>query len=272
VPTSLIWVLLEKSPVVNLHLLTAEVAMNKFRLLRIVTTVLLLTSSCASTTYVAKPLPFKMPEAYNNVQEAGGAMIGARAYVDSKEAQENFGFDVRGAGMLPVEIVVDNRGTHPLEINAGQTFLEDKNGNLWPILSKDIAYDRATKYAQTKEIFKSGAYQGFLGAVAGAAIGAAIGIVSGHNLGSDIGKGAVIGGVGGGVIGGSNAYAEGADEARHTISDDLRQKALKLQALEPKNLSYGFLFFPGEAKSAKQLRLQIVEKDTGKPFTLFMKL
>jgi uncharacterized protein YcfJ len=150
--------------------------------------------------------------------------------------------------------------------------LEDKEGNLWPILSKDIAYDRATKYAQTKEIFKSGAYQGFLGAVAGAAIGAAVGIVSGRNLGESVGKGAVIGGVGGGVLGGSSTYAEGADEARHAIVNDLQQKALKLQSLEPKNLSYGFIFFPGEAKSVKQLRMQILEKDTGKTFTLFMSL
>ncbi len=234
--------------------------------------VLLLVSSCASSTYVVKPLPFKMPEAYRNAQEAAGATIGAQAYVDPKAAQENFGFDVRGAGMLPVEVVIDNRGPHPLEINVGQTFLEDKEGNLWPILSREIAYDRATKYAQTKEVFKSGAYQGFLGAVAGAAIGAAIGIVSGHNVGSDIGKGAVIGGVGGGVMGGANIYAEGADEARHAIINDLQQKSLKLQALAPNNLSYGFLFFPGEAKSAKQLRIQIVEKDTGRSFTLFMQL
>ncbi len=233
---------------------------------------LLISSSCASTTYVAKPLPFKMPEAYNNAQQAAGAVIGARAYVDAKEAKENFGFDVRGAGMLPVEVVIDNRGTHPLEVNVGQTFLEDKEGNLWPILPRDIAYDRATKYAQTKEIFKSGAYSGFLGSVAGAAIGAAVGFVGGqHNVAESMGKGAVIGGVGGGVLGGASASAEGADEARHTIINDLQQKTLKLQTLEPNNLSYGFIFFPGEAKSAKQLRLQIIEKDTSKPFTLFLK-
>ncbi len=245
--------------------------MRKNRLPGVIIAVLLLTAGC-STTYVAKPLPFKMPESYQNAQEAAGAVIGARAYVDAKEAKENFGFDVREAGMLPVEIVIDNRGTHPLEINVGQTFLEDKEGNLWPILPKDIAYDRATKYAQTKEIFKSGAYQGFLGAVAGAAIGAAIGIVSGHDVGSDIGKGAVIGGVGGGVMGGAGTYSEGADEARHAIISDLQEKALKLKSMEPNNLSYGFVFFPGESKSAKQLRLQIVEKDTGKALTLLLSL
>ena len=243
------------------------------KLLGAVLVVFFFISACASTTYEVKPLPFKMPEAYANAQEAAGATIGARAYVDPKEAENNFGFDVRGAGMLPVEIVVDNKGIHPLEINVNQTFLEDKEGNLWPILSKDIAYDRATKYAQTKEIFKSGAYQGFLGAVAGAAIGAAIGIVSGqHEVGRSIGKGAVIGGVGGGVLGGANAAGEGAYEARHKIVGDLQDKSLKLQSLAPNNLSYGFIFFPGEAKSAKQLRMQIVEKDAGKVFTLFLAL
>ncbi len=242
------------------------------KMLGIGSIVLLIASSCASSTYVVKPLPFKMPEAYQNAQEAAGATIGARAYVDSGEAKENFGFDVRGAGMLPVEVVIDNRGTHPLEVNVSQTFLEDKEGNLWPILSKDIAYDRATKYAQTKEVFKSGAYSGFLGAAAGAVLGAAIGFVSGqHNVLEAAGKGAAVGGAGGAVIGGTNTYAEGADEARHAIVNDLQQKTLKLQSLEPGNLSYGFIFFPGEAKSAKQLRMQIIEKDTGKRNTLFLK-
>jgi hypothetical protein len=40
----------------------------------------------------------------------------------------------------------------------------------------------------------------------------------------------------------------------------------------PHDLSYGFIFFPGEAKTAKQLRLQVVEKDTGKTFTLLLAL
>jgi hypothetical protein len=30
-------------------------------------------------------------------------------------------------------------------------------GNLWPILGKNFAYERATKYARTKKIFKEGA-------------------------------------------------------------------------------------------------------------------
>jgi len=141
-------------------------------------------TSC-STTYKAKPLAIKTPAAYPNMIEAGGAFIGAEAFSDRKKAKEAFGFDVRGAGMLPVQIVFDNQGSHELAINAAQTFLEDEKGNLWPLLSEKIAYERATKFSKTKEIFKEGAYHGFLGAAAGTLIGAAIGIVTGDDVADD---------------------------------------------------------------------------------------
>ncbi len=235
--------------------------------LRRLTTVfsLLLVTACA-TSYQAKPLPFKMPTAYPNAQEAGGAMIGARAYTNVKEAQENFGFDIINAGMLPVEIVIDNKGPHPLEINGTQTFLEDRKNNLWPVLNKNLAYERATKYAQTKQTFSEAAHSGFLGAAAGAAIGAAIGILSGQNVVETTGKGAAVGAAGGAVIGGANA--ESAGDARHAVVDDLQSKTLQSKSIAPNALAYGFIFFPAEAKTAKTLRLQIVERDTGRSFVL----
>ncbi len=220
-------------------------------------------------TYKAKPLPFKAPSAYPNAQEVAGSVIAAKAFVDSEETNKAFGFDARGAGLLPVQIVFDNQGTHSLEINASQTFLEDKEGNLWPILARNFAYERATKYAQTKKIFKEGAYHGFLGAAAGALIGAAVGIVTGENVAEALGKGAAVGAAAGGAMGGAKGY--GSDEARRTIIDDLRQKSLQTKPISPKSLAYGFIFFPGEAKSAKQLRLQVVEQDTGSFHTLMLK-
>lgn len=214
-----------------------------------------------STTYKAKPLPFKAPGSYPNVMEVAGTEIAAKAYVESSEAKEAFGFNVRGAGMLPVQVVFDNKGPHSFEIDQSQTFLEDADGNLWPILERNIAYERATKYTQTKEIFKEGAYHGFLGAAAGALIGGAIGIVSGENVGSALGKGAAAGTAIGGVIGGAKGATS--NDASRAVMEDLRQKSLQAKAIEPQSLAYGFIFFPGEAKSAKQLRLKLVEKDTG---------
>ena len=228
---------------------------------KIICLLILFVFAASCTTYKAQPLPFKMPDSYPNVKEFAGAKIGAKAYVDSSEAREAFGFNIRDAGMLPVQVVFDNQGSHPLEIIPSQTFLEDKEGNLWPVLSSNIAYDRATKYVQTKEIFKEGAYGGFLGAAAGALVGAAIGIVSGRNVGEAIGKGAALGAAGGGLIGGAQGSMD-AENARRAVIEDLQHKSMQNKAIQPMGLSYGIIFFPGEAKSAKQLRLQVVERDT----------
>jgi hypothetical protein len=222
---------------------------------------LMFSVSCA-TSYMAKPMPFRAPSSYPNATEVAGAKVAAQAFVDPQTAKEAFGFDVRGAGLLPVQVVFDNEGPHRLEVVATQTFLEDTTGNLWSILDRNTAYDRATKYSQTKQIFKEGAYSGLLGATAGALVGAAVGIVTGQNVGSALGKGAAVGAAAGGVLGGAKGYAS-SDEARMAITDDLRQKSLQNKAVEPHTIAHGFLFFPGEANSAKQLRLQIREVDTG---------
>jgi len=221
---------------------------------------LIFTASCA-TAYKAKPLPFKAPSSYQNAIEVSGAVVAAQAFADPKKTEEAFGFDIRGAGMLPVQVVFDNQGPHSLKIVAEQTFLEDGVGNLWPILADKIAYERATKYAQTKEIFKEGAYSGFLGATAGAIIGAAVGIVTGQGIGSAIGKGAAVGAAAGATFGGAKGLAS--DDARREIINDLNRKSLENKAVNPRNLAHGFIFFPGEAPSAKQLRLQLIEVDTG---------
>jgi hypothetical protein len=230
---------------------------------------LFLLAGC-STTYKAKPLPFRAPSTYPNAQEAGGAIVGAETFVDSKSASEAFGFNIRGAGLLPVQVVFDNQGVHPLEIVPSQTFLEDREGRLWPVLQKDVAYERVSKFAETKRIFKEGAYSGFLGGAAGAVIGAAIGIVSGSNIAEAAGKGAAVGAGAGATAGGIKAYAS--DDARREIVSDLNRKSLQNQRIEPQGLAFGFLFFPGEAPSAALLRMQVKEVDTGRIHLLLMSL
>lgn len=221
-----------------------------------------------STAYKAQPLPFKAPAAYGNMVEANGIQVGAQAFADTESARKAFGFDIRGAGMLPVQMVFDNQGMERVTINPGQTFLEDREGNLWPVLTDKFAYERATRYAQTQQIFKEGAYKGFLGAAAGTIIGAAIGIVSGEDVGRTTAEGAVIGAAAGSVLGGASGYAS--NDARAAIVRDLKDKSLENQAIEPGNLAHGIIFFPGEAESAKQLRLQLRESDSGKVLTLFL--
>lgn len=234
----------------------------------IVIIVFCLSFSACGPTYKAQPLSFKSPEAYSNSVRVADTSIGGTAFSDPEAAKAAFGFDVRAAGMLPIQLVFDNQGNKTLEINPDQTFLEDEQGNLWPILTEEFAYERATRYAQTKEAFKEGAYKGFLGAAAGAVIGAAIGIVSG-DLGESVGKGAAVGAAAGGTLGGAGAYAS--NDARAAIINDLSDKSLKNRYITPGNLSHGIIFFPGEAKSTKQLRLQLKEKESGNVHTVYLK-
>lgn len=241
--------------------------MKNFRNIFIIIITLIYATACG-TAYQAKPLSFRAPESYPNAQTVSGTVIAGKAYADPAESEQAFGFDIRGAGMLPVQVVFDNQGPRYLEINSSQTFLEDREGNLWPVLPSNIAYERATKYSKTKEIFKEGAYQGFLGAVAGAVIGAAVGIVAGGSVAESTGKGAVIGAAGGATIGGAAGYSS--NEARRNIIEDLNQKSLQNRSIKPGDLAYGFIFFPGEAKTAKQLRLQLRERDTGLSHVIFL--
>lgn len=234
----------------------------------LITTILI--SGC-TTAFKAQPLPFRLPSQYPNATEVAGVMVGAEAYVDSAKATPLFGFNIREAGMLPVQVVFDNRATTPLTINPGQTFLIDKDGNLWPILKENFAYDRVTKYTQTKKIFGEGAYSGFLGGVAGALIGAAVGVVTGEDVGKSVGRGAVVGAATGAVVGGASG-AITADDAAREVMDDFKDKSLQNKPIPPGNIAYGFIFFPGEAQSAALLRLQLIEKDSGKIHNVELRL
>ena len=72
-----------------------------------------------------------------------------------------------------------------------------------------------------------------------------------------MGKGAVIGAAAGALGGGANAYDRSAGQIRQDLSD----KNMKNKPIQPGQLAYGTLFFPGtpgeEAGSARELRLSL---------------
>lgn len=222
------------------------------------------------TTYRSQEVPFRAPASYGNMQVVAGAELASRAYVDHTEAAEIFGFDIRSAGLLPVQVVFDNQGEQALGIVPEQSFLIDNQGNLWNLLDSRTAYTRIEKSSEYSRIAKGGGKGAMLGAAGGAVLGAAIGILSGENLGSAMFKGAAVGGAGGAVVGGTQGATE--DDTGRQIARDLANKSLVNQGIQPGSLAHGFLFFPGEADSASQLRLQIREVGTGRIHTVVMAL
>lgn len=220
----------------------------------------LLLAGC--TAYKSQYVPFQPPERYQNHQEVSGISLGCRAYPDKRAARGAFGFNIRGAGLLPVLLVIDNKSGQSLEIVDSQSFLVDSAGNYWPVLPNNVAFDRLEQSTQLAGFFGRGAGKGALiGASAGGVLATALGIVSGNSLADYLGKGAAVGAATGAVLGGT---AEGAGgERAYRISQDLREKGLEGKVIPDQHLAHGFLFFPGEAKGAQELRLLWRERESG---------
>ncbi len=241
----------------------------KKSMLAILAAVLAAGSLIACTSYQRQVVPFKMPAAYPNATAVAEATIAAKAYDSKEEAARAFGFDIRGAGILPVQVIFDNTGSHPLEILTDKTLLVDEENNLWPILDQAMAYDRLAKKTELGKVAPEATKSGLLGGAAGAVIGAAIGIVTGTNVGSAAGKGAAAGAAAGAVIGGAKGMSD--SDVQYQIREDLQKRTLEKRAVAPQEVAHGFIFFPGEAKKPKELRISIRTTDTKQVYPLTMK-
>jgi hypothetical protein len=208
-------------------------------------------------TYKDRVAPIRLPETSANMVEINGLKISAQAYTEGAAAEAIYGFDARQAGLLPVQVTFQNDGTLPVSVNPEQTFLLDNRQNAWPILSKEKTYARTKKFVDIGETAKGTAKPALLLGAAGAVAGLAIGIVSGNNIGETMGKGAVIGAAAGAIGGGADAYAK----SGRRIKEDLADKTMMNKPIQPGQIAYGTLFFPGtpgdEAESARELRLSL---------------
>jgi hypothetical protein len=223
----------------------------------------------ACSSYEQRVVPFKMPGAYPNATTVEDVTIAARAYDASEDASAAFGFDIRGAGILPVQVIFDNRGNHPLEILSDKTLLLDEENNLWPVLDERMAYDRISKKTEFGKVAPEAAKGALLAGAAGAVIGAAIGIVTGRNVAEAAGKGAAVGAAAGITMGGARGLSD--SEVQYQISEDLRKRTLERRAVAPHEVAHGFIFFPGEAKKPRELRLSIRATDTKQVYPLILK-
>ena len=227
---------------------------------------LLVLAGCASYGHRVSPVP--LPGAQPEHMAVNGVEMLAVAFLDKKTAEDRFGFDVRGSGLLPVQLVIDNGSTQKVSINSGQTFLIDQSGQAWPLLSAEEAYQRVKGHVEIGETAKGTVKPAVLLGAAGALAGFAVGIISGQDIGESVGKGAVLGGTAGALAGGTAAYAT----APEKIRNDLAQRTLSNRPVEPGQLAYGFLFFPGhkEAISVQQLRLAVTIGEEPHVLNLFL--
>jgi len=222
------------------------------------------------TSYKSQYVSFRPPEAYANKQDVAGVSIGAEAYSDRDAAREAFGFDIRETGLLPVQLVMNNLSNNTVQIVTDQTFLIDAEGRFWQVVPNNVAVDRVEKSTQLAALGKGAGGGALWGAAGGAILGAALGIVSGENVGNSMGKGAALGAAGGAIFG--TAKESSSPDRQISIVNDVRSKGLEGKSIPRNYLANGFLFFPGEAKTGKAMRLQFREFETGTVYTVTLYL
>lgn len=184
-----------------------------------------LLASCTPPQDRAAPAP--LAESQAEPVEAEGARFQAQAFVNPQQATAAFGFDIRGAGVLPLRVSIDNRSGVGLKIIPRQTFLIDLDGQAWPLLTADQASSRleragsAVQSAQAPKPDDLDAFTGF-----------ALAINTGPGFSS-------------------NAQPES------RASQGLTAKPPRNPNIPPGAVASGLLFFPGreEAQTARGLRL-----------------
>ncbi len=213
---------------------------------------------CACSSYGNRVAPVPLPALQNDHVNIEGILLVARAYVNEDAAENAFGFNIRGAGLLPIKVVVDNQSGESIRLLGQQTFLIDDDGQAWPLLTARQANERVKNRVQIVETALGTGTSSVLLGTAGALVGLAIGVLTGENLGTAAMTGAVLGGTAGAIYGGAsrNNAIEG------EIAYDLDEHSLRNQQISAGELAHGYLFFPGldEAESAKILRLSLMVK------------
>lgn len=222
------------------------------------------------TSYNSQYVSFRPPEAYANKQVSSGVSIGAEAYAGSGAAEDAFGFDIIKTGLIPVQIVMNNLSGETVQIVTDQTFLVDAQGRYWQVVPNSVVVDRVSGSTQLAALGKGAGGGALWGAAGGAILGAALGIVSGSNVGEAMGKGAAVGAAGGAIFG--TAKESGSTDRPTRIINDIRSKGLENKTIPRDYLANGFLFFPAEAKTAKSLRLQFRELESGTVSTVNLHL
>lgn len=211
----------------------------------------------ACSSYHERVTPVRLPGPGSPHVDVQGALVAADAYVDSAIAKQAFGFDIRGAGLLPVRLAIDNRSRNVIQVDPRQTFLIDRRGMAWPLLTGEQAYRRVLEATSLAERTGNAGPSALLGAATGTLTGFAIGFLL-HGGFAGGAQGALLEhAAGGAVVGAITGGSRDTAPLEERIRRDLASQSLRNQRLQAGALAQGYLFFPGkdEAVSADSLRL-----------------
>lgn len=192
------------------------------------------------STIEVKPAGFKDPSRYQAYFESSGFAIAFVPVLDEKSSREQFNVDFGSSPVIPVRVIIMNRGNREILLDAKQVFGVSVEGDFYQ--SYDL--DQSTRIIRQSEIGASMATNAALGALAGAAVGAAVGAGVGHASGGDAGRGAGAGAIIGGTGGAVGGVSAGADAIEHQVRREMRRADWGTQVVYPGEMKTGYIFLP----------------------------
>lgn len=197
--------------------------------------IVVVSSGCA--THTALTVPTREAESYGVRAEVVRCIIGAEVFNTEEKSKTSFDANLPEEGLLPVRLVLDNKGMKALTLMKSRILLLDRAGNRYgPLPAETAAYK------------------------------------VGHSVaGQAVGWGIVFGVIGAGVAG----YQ--ADKANKERTRDYMNKELKDTVLLPGQMASGFLYFDvgkGNTESLLNytLRLSLLEEKTGTSHVVDLRL
>jgi hypothetical protein len=214
----------------------------------------LLLSACARR-YEFKPIPLRPMEGYPGRAVLPEGALGVLAFWDSAQLKTIFGFDLKKAGVIPVQVRVENTSPDQSLIFVGAT-VTGEDGQLWEELPSNVVYDRIDKFTGGGLSGEEGVRRTLLWGLAGGIVGAAVGAVTGVNVAEAAGKGAAVGG----ALGAATSIMSPSvsdDDSMMDIQKDFSGRSLDHATVPPGSTANGLLYFPAETGRPVHLSLTL---------------
>jgi hypothetical protein len=175
------------------------------------------------------------------------------ALYDSRQLSQLFGFDLKKAGVIPVQVKIRNTGNSDITVRSGST-MTDEHGQTWEVLPSSAVFQRIDDYTSGSLSMEEGAKRTLMWGLAGAVVGAAVGVAGGTDVGTAVGKGAA---VGAGAGAASAMVGLGKKDTSEDVERDFSERSLESRIIEPGQEVTGYLYFPSESALPKNLRLNL---------------
>ncbi|MDR1297128.1 MAG: hypothetical protein LBO05_07110 [Deltaproteobacteria bacterium] len=212
----------------------------------------LIMGACAPR-YEFKAIPMRPLDNYPNKTQFTDGRVGAMAFFNDAQVTKTFGFNLKKAGVIPVQVTLQNdQAQGGLTLN--KATMLDADGLLWEVLPSNVVYQRINEHTSGGLSGEQGLRRTALWGLAGGILGAAVGVATGTSVGEAAGKGAAVGAALGTVSAiGQNSVGDSEEE----IVRDFSSRSLDHATVDAGELANGMLYFPSEAGKPVRLNLTV---------------